>query len=114
MNEESIYHLLAHLADGKVFQYVAPAEYQGQKIKPPWVVLSIISDVSADVLGGQAESSVSVQIDAWALTLKEARALRDGAMEAVSVLRPTNINRIPSYEPENRYYRATLEFQVTV
>lgn len=114
MNEEDIYRLLAPLAGGQVFQYVAPAEYNGQAIRPPWVVFSIVSDVSADVLCGQAESSVSVQIDAWALTMKEARTLRDMALEAVRPLKPSRVTRIPSYEPETRLHRATLEFQVTV
>ncbi len=52
----------------------------------PWVVFSLISSVSADVMGGQAESSVSVQIDVYAGTVTQARQIRQDAREAIMLL----------------------------
>lgn len=115
MTEDDLYLLLRPLAGGQVYPYVAPLGSDGQpSILPPWVIFSLISDVTADVLCGQAESGISVQVDVYSLTLKEARNLRDMALQVVKPLNPTNISKTPGYEPENRYYRATLEFQVTV
>ncbi|EES0162808.1 DUF3168 domain-containing protein, partial [Escherichia coli] len=80
----------------------------------PWVVFSLISSVSADVMGGQAESSVSVQIDVYAGTVTQARQIRQDAREAIMLLAPGSVSEMQDYIPENRCYRATLEFQVTV
>lgn len=115
MTEDDIYPFLAPLASGNVYPYVAPLGDDGQpSISPPWVIFSIISDVSADVLCGQAESGISVQVDVYALTISEAREIRDMALNAVKPLNPTNVTKIPGYEPDKRYYRASLEFQITV
>ncbi|EHV1321894.1 DUF3168 domain-containing protein [Salmonella enterica subsp. enterica serovar Infantis] len=109
MTEDDLYPLLAPLAGGQVYPYVAPLGSDGQpSISPPWVIFSLISDVTADVLCGQ----VSVQVDVYALTISEARIIRDMALQAVKPLNPTNISKTPGYEPESRYYRSTLEFQV--
>ncbi|WP_414146650.1 hypothetical protein [Escherichia coli] len=83
-------------------------------IARPWVVFSLISSVSADVMGGQAESSVSVQIDVYAGTVTQARQIRQDAREAIMLLAPGSVSEMQDYIPENRCYRATLEFQVTV
>ncbi|CDL50308.1 FIG00638104: hypothetical protein [Escherichia coli ISC41] len=58
-----MYPHLAHLAGGQVYPYVVPLLDGRPSVALPWVVFSLISSVSADVMGGQAESSVSVQID---------------------------------------------------
>ncbi|EEV6691991.1 hypothetical protein EJE77_005261, partial [Escherichia coli] len=78
------------------------------------VVFSLISSVSADVMGGQAESSVSVQIDVYAGTVTQARQIRQDAREAIMLLAPESVSEMQDYIPENRCYRAILEFQVTV
>ncbi|EPC3783315.1 MULTISPECIES: tail completion protein gp17 [Citrobacter] len=115
MTEDDIYPFLAPLASGNVYPYVAPLGDDGQpSISPPWVIFSIISDVSADVLCGQAESGISVQVDVYALTISEAREIRDMALHAVKPLNPTNVTKTPGYEPDKRYYRSSLEFQITV
>lgn len=114
MTEADLYPLLSHLADGQVYPYVAPLSDDGQpSISPPWVIFSLVSDVSTDVLCGQAESSTSVQIDVYSLTIEEARSIRDHALEAVKSLAPTEVTKIPGYEPGFQLYRATLEFRVT-
>lgn len=64
MTEDDLYLLLRPLAGGQVYPYVAPLGSDGQpSISPPWVIFSLISDVTADVLCGQAESGISVQVD---------------------------------------------------
>ncbi len=73
----------------------------------PWVVFSLISSVSADVMGGQAESSVSVQIDVYAGTVTQARQIRQDAREAIMLLAPGSVSEMQDYIPENRCYRAT-------
>ncbi|ELY6204854.1 DUF3168 domain-containing protein [Cronobacter malonaticus] len=115
MTEDNLYPLLAHLAGGQVFPYVAPLGSDGKpSVSPPWVIYSIITDIAADVLCGQAESAVSVQVDVYSSTITEARNIRDMALDALQALKPENIVKTPSYEPDLRYHRATLEFQVTV
>lgn len=114
MTEADLYPLLSHLADGQVYPYVAPLSDDGQpSISPPWVIFSLVTDVLTDVLCGQAESSVSVQIDVYSLSIEEARSIRDQALVAVKLLAPTEVTNIPGYEPDFRLYRATLEFKVT-
>ncbi|KAB1472038.1 DUF3168 domain-containing protein [Cronobacter sakazakii] len=115
MTEDNLYPLLAHLAGGQVYPYVAPLGSDGKpSVSPPWVIYSIITDIAADVLCGQAESAVSVQVDVYSRTITEARNIRDMALDALQALKPENIVKTPSYEPDLRYHRATLEFQVTV
>ncbi len=68
----------------------------------------------AHLASGQAESSVSVQIDVYARTITEARQIRQAAREAVLVLAPESVSEMQDYIPENRCHRATMEFQITV
>lgn len=115
MTEEDLYPLLAPLADGKVYPYIVPLGADGQpSVTLPWIIFSIISDVSSDVLSGQAEAAISVQIDVYALDIVEARNLREQALQAVKSFHPTGISRTPGYESDSHYHRATLEFHVTV
>lgn len=114
MNEDDIYALLSPLAQGRVYPYVAPLGSDGKpSVSPPWIIFSIVDDVSADVLCGQAESRVSIQVDAYSTSIKEARALVEDALVALRPLNPTEVARLPGYEPDYRLYRATLDFKVT-
>lgn len=115
MTEADIYALIGALADGQVYPYVVPLNAQGEPdVHPPWVVFSLPSDVMSDVLCGQAESSVTVQVDVYSRDLDEARAIRDQAQANLSVLGLENISRFPMYEPETQLHRASLEASVTV
>ena len=111
MTEEDLYPLLAPLAGGQVYPYGSDGK---PSVSPPWVTFSIITDVAADVLCGQAESAVSVQVDVYSSTIAEASTIRNMALDALQVLKPESIVKTPGYEPDLRYHRATLEFQVTV
>ncbi|HFR4563168.1 TPA: DUF3168 domain-containing protein [Enterobacter sichuanensis] len=114
MNEDNIYALLSSLAEGRVYPYVAPLGSDGKpSVSPPWIIFSIVDDVSADVLCGQAESRVSVQVDVYSTTITESRALRELALASLKPLNPTEVVKIPGYEPDYRLYRATLDFKVT-
>jgi hypothetical protein len=113
MTEATIYALIGALADGQVYPYVVPLNAQGEPAVSPWVVFSLPTDAMADVLCGQAESTVSVQVDVYSLDLDEAREIRDQALASLSVLGLENI-KFPLYEPETRLHRASLEASVIV
>jgi hypothetical protein len=114
VNEDNIYALLSTLAEGRVYPYVAPLGSDGKpSVTPPWIIFSIVDDVSADVMCGQAESRVSVQVDVYSTTIKESRSLRDLALSSLKPLNPTEVVKIHGYEPDRRLYRATLDFKVT-
>ncbi|MEH0868072.1 tail completion protein gp17 [Phytobacter diazotrophicus] len=115
MNEATIYALIGALADGQVYPYVVPLNAQGEPdVSPPWVVFSLPTDAMADVLCGQAESTVSVQVDVYSPDIDEARSIRDQALTSLSVLGLENINKFPLYEQETRLHRASLEASVIV
>ena len=101
MTEADLYPHLAHLAGGQVYPYVVPLLDGRPSVALPWVVFSLISSVSADVMGGQAESSVSVQIDVYAGTVTQARQIRQDAREAIMLLAPGSVSEMQDYIPEN-------------
>ncbi|KEK74929.1 hypothetical protein AC35_5486 [Escherichia coli 3-475-03_S3_C2] len=94
MTEADLYPHLAHLAGGQVYPYVVPLLDGRPSVALPWVVFSLISSVSADVMGGQAESSVSVQIDVYAGTVTQARQIRQDAREAIMLLAPGSVSEM--------------------
>ena len=101
MTETDLYPHLAHLAGGQAYPYVVPLQDGRPSVSLPWVVFSLIS-------------SVSVQIDVYAVTVTQARQIRQQARESIMSLAPESVSEMQNYIPENRCYRATLEFQVTV
>nr|WP_198924594.1 DUF3168 domain-containing protein [Enterobacter kobei] len=106
--------MLSSLAEGRVYPYVAPLGSDGKpSVSPPWIIFSIVDDVSADVLCGQAESRVSVQVDVYSTSIAESRSLRDLALASLEPLTPTEVVKIPGYEPDYRLYRSSLDFKVT-
>lgn len=107
MTEADIYPLLAELAELRVYPYVAPSGTLA-----PWVVFILPSAVSEDVLCGQAERATTLQVDVWAKSTDEARAIRDQARTALKSLNPVGLSERNDYEPETALYRATLEVQV--
>ena len=113
MSESDLYSALKNLAGGQVYPYVAPLGSDGKpSVSPPWVIFSIVSDVSGDVFCGQAESRASVQIDVYSLNITEANTIRDNALVAMHPLQPASVARTTGYEPDFHYYRATLELTV--
>lgn len=114
MTEDDIYDLLSRLAGGRVYPYVVPLGSDGLPDVPaPYIIYSIPTDVSGDVFCGQAESTLHIQVDVWAETNDEARALRLEALSRLEVLSPTEVTKIPGYDTTTHLHRATLEITVT-
>lgn len=107
MTEADIYPLIGSLADGNVYPYVAPAG-----TVPPWVVFLLPSAVAEGVFCGQAETASTLQIDAWASSIDEARTLRAQIRDAIQPLQPVSLSELNDYEPDTSLYRATLEVQI--
>ncbi|CUA64056.1 tail completion protein gp17 [Escherichia coli] len=115
MREATLYSLLSQLAGGQVYPYVVPLTEGKPAVSPPWLVFSVVSDTVSDVLDvldGQAESRITVQIDVWATVPDDADNIREQALDAVRKLAPSVISKTQGYDPDSRLSRATLEFQV--
>ncbi|MFP1591547.1 DUF3168 domain-containing protein [Escherichia coli] len=112
MREAILYSLLSELAGGQVYPYVVPLTEGKPAVSPPWLVFSVVSDVSADVLGGQAESRMTVRMNVWADGPDLAREIREQAMSAVRPLAPFAVSQTQGYDSDSGLNRATLEFQV--
>ncbi|WP_340618472.1 tail completion protein gp17 [Xenorhabdus entomophaga] len=109
MTEADIFPLLNPVLPYKVFPYVAPQSEP--PVTPPWCVFSFYS-LDQDVLNGQAGQLNNLQIDVYAGTIDEARAIRNKARSAIAGLNPTELSETQGYEPDTSLYRATLECQI--
>ncbi|HDI3023514.1 TPA: DUF3168 domain-containing protein [Cronobacter turicensis] len=107
MTEADIYQRLSVLAGGKVFPYVAP-----QGTVAPWVVFLLPSSVREDVFCGPAEKASSVQVNVWATSIDDARALREQVKSALADLHPVGLNEMSDYEHDTALYCAMLEVQI--
>ncbi len=81
MREATLYSLLSQLAGGQVYPYVVPLTEGKPAVSPPWLVFSVVSDTASDVLDGQAESRITVQIDVWATVPDDADNIREQALD---------------------------------
>ncbi|PZY05007.1 hypothetical protein DIV25_21570 [Escherichia coli] len=63
----------------------------------------------AHLAGGQVYPYVVPLLDG-----RPSVEIRQDAREAIMLLAPGSVSEMQDYIPENRCYRATLEFQVTV
>ncbi|MEQ1964401.1 hypothetical protein ABLB69_14770 [Xenorhabdus khoisanae] len=109
MTEADIFPLLDPVLPDKVFPYVAPQ--REPPVMPPWCVFSFYS-LDQDVLNGQAGQLNNLQIDVYAGSIDEARAIRNKARSAIAGLNPTELSETQGYEPDTALYRATLECQI--
>ncbi len=107
MTEAEAYSLLGPLADGQVFPYIAP---QGTAV--PYVIFILPSTTYDQVLCGQGASASSLQIDVYAQSIDEARAIRQQARNRIEPLWPVDLMELQDYEPDTALYRATLEVQI--
>ncbi|PXH22509.1 DUF3168 domain-containing protein [Klebsiella variicola] len=113
MTEDDLYDLLSSLADGRVYPYVVPLGSDDlPAVAAPYIIFSIPTDVSGDVFCGQAESTLRIQVDVWAETNDEARALRLDALARLQVLSPVEVTKIPGYDTTTHLHRAPLEITV--
>ncbi|WP_324658208.1 hypothetical protein [Klebsiella pneumoniae] len=79
---------------------------------PDGAETTLTTDVAGDVFCGQAESTLRIQVDVWAETNDEARALRLDALARLQVLSPVEVTKIPGYDTTTHLHRATLEITV--
>lgn len=112
MTEADVFALIGTLAGGQVYPYVAPLNAEGQTaVSAPWIVFSIVSENFGDTLCGPAEETDSVQVDVYAKSPDEARAIRELVQNALAPLNFMQLNRTNGYESETGLYRAMLEIQ---
>lgn len=112
MTEADVFSLIGTLAGGKVYPYVAPLNAEGETaVSAPWIVFSIISENFGDTFCGPAEETAALQVDVYATSTDEARAIRNLVQVALAPLNFTQLNRTNGYESETGLYRATLEIQ---
>lgn len=107
MIETQLNELLHPLVDGRVYPTVAP-----QGTSPPYLVYTVVSERDADVWCGQAETTYAVQIDSYAVTIKEAKQNLLAAQEQLSPLYPGELFRTGGHEPDTNLFRRTLELNI--
>lgn len=113
MTEADVYSLIGALADGQVYPDIAPLNESGEPaIAPPWITFTLVSQVYGDTFCDVAEETSALQVDVYAQTVDEARALRDEVAAALVPLQFTQMNKTGGYEPETRLRRATLEVSI--
>lgn len=92
-----------------VYWLVAPL-----KTPAPYVVYSVPVESDSDVLCGQAETRVSIQIDCYSLKLIEAKELSQQAQSLLSKFYPADIMRLTGYEPDTKLSRTTVELSIII
>lgn len=113
MNEADVYALIGALADGQVYPGVVPLNSQGEPaVAPPWITFTLVDQVYGDTLCGPAEEDTALQVDVYASSVDEARALREQAIVALTPLGFTRLSKTGGYEPETGLRRATAEVHV--
>lgn len=113
MTEADLNPLLKPLVGGQAYPYVVKLTAEGTPaVKPPWIVYTVPDENRADVFCGSAETAYMAQIDVYADTAEEAKALRAKAEQAITVLSPAEIHLFSGHEPETGLFRASLEFRV--
>lgn len=113
MTESDIYGLLRELADGQVYPGVVPLNSEGAPaVAPPWVTFTFVDQISADTFCGPAEEDTALQVDVYASSVDDARAVRDQVISALMPLGFTRMSKTGGYEPETGLRRATLEVHI--
>ncbi|MCB8889932.1 tail completion protein gp17 [Vreelandella malpeensis] len=104
MIQAQIYQALAALASGQVYALVAP-----QGTAAPYLVHSLPSRSSDDVIEGAGATRASVQVDAYARTALAAEELIAQAIDALAPLLSGELMQLQDYESDTGLYRATVE-----
>ncbi|MFS2056949.1 DUF3168 domain-containing protein [Kosakonia cowanii] len=113
MTEADAYALLRALADGQVYPGVVPLNSQGEPaVAPPWITFTLVVQTYGDTFCGPAEEETSLQVDVYASSADEARALRQQAIAALMPLAFTRLSKTGGYEPETGLRRATFEVHI--
>lgn len=113
MTEADLNPLLKPLVGGQAYPYVVKLTPEGKPaVNPPWIVYTVPDESRGDVFCGTAETAFMVQIDVYADTPEEAKALRAQAEQAVAHFLPAETHLFSSYEPDTGLFRASFEFRV--
>ena len=104
MIEEKIVELLAGFP---VHLTPAPAGTE-----PPYLTYQVISEMPQDTIGGTAETLVNIQLNSYALTLYDAKRIAKNAVNALSPLKPYQINYMQDYDSDARLHGVIVEFYV--
>lgn len=113
MTEADIFSLIGALADGQVYPDVAPLNETGSPaIVAPWITFTFVSQNYGDTFCGTAEENSALQVDVYASTTDEARAIREEVAAALVPLRYTQMSKTGGYEPDTGLRRATLEVSI--
>lgn len=106
--ESELYTTLSGFIDGRVYPSVAPLG-----TATPYLIFIVPSKVNGDVLCGQAEKRISIQIDIYDKSLVSANELLNDAFTLLSSFEPESVIELSGYEPDTELHRATLEFSIT-
>lgn len=113
MTEADLNPLLKPLVDGQAYPYVVKLTPKGEPaVKPPWIVYTVPDENHGDVFCGTAETAFMIQVDVYASSIYEAKAIRAQAEAAVKVLSPAEIHLFSGHELDTGLFRASFEFRV--
>lgn len=83
-----------------------------QSQKPPFMVYTVISEVTADVLCGQNDTTSTIQLDSYSTSPLIAKVHALKALEQLKPLAPATVNGSGSFEEETKLFRYQMEFSV--
>ncbi|MCS5452498.1 hypothetical protein ACJVQT_23260 [Enterobacter huaxiensis] len=83
-----------------------------QDVQPPFMVYTLVSDITADVLCGLNETTSTIQLDSYAYSPVDAKKAALKALGKLSILSPFRVNSSGSFEEETKLFRYQMEFSV--
>lgn len=109
MIQSQIYDRISNMCEGRVFHLLAE-----QQADPPYIVFTVISHITEDVLCGIAEQYVRIQIDVYATKFTDAGEIIEEVMDRLSDLKPGEISTLTDKETDTNLYRVTKEFLLVI
>ena len=111
MIETAITARIGMLADGRVYPEIAPTDAASPRIT--WTLIS--GGAGWTLSGWDGSTDAQIQIDAWALSKREAILLAEQAFDLMSASGPdfcvSEAMRLPDdYEPDTRLFRVSWEY----
>ncbi|WP_038913629.1 hypothetical protein [Dickeya zeae] len=114
MIEDDIYPLLGKLANGRVYAYVIPfCHYHSTHLKHPFILFSLNQEDNYDAAQKPTSQLISISVDCYASTVAEARALREQAKIALTILKPNKSIEYNDFDVEYEKFRMTLEITLS-
>lgn len=105
---ERIYSLLGSLVDGRCYPLFVP---ESEKLPPPYIVYSIISNLPDNVLDGiTGHEWVRVQIDVYTINYDDTIALSNQAVNQLNTITPS-VYGGTTYLYDDGLYRGLIEYE---